>query len=304
MPPQPGVRALGESTRIDTHPTTSADFVVASNIGGIALDTNLLTRPTQRRLVALWCEQAGQKIAVLPQVRNELMQRGVRTGRSVAVRIEAWKALLEEPATPYRPVSLDGPDADLCEQVLTSLTVPCFPQLSSADEIPANSDAVIIAESVACGMKMLVTNNMRSLDHAEVNGLVKELWGRDKLLVHADAAMVDAHQHGEAARELLRLALASCWPEQEPSSPSHADLRAVEGRVASLCDRPRRRWLAHGVGQDRQSFRDRRRSRADRRLGTGVGVRIPSPRPMSAFSHPGYARAESTHRCWPGSAEE
>ena len=237
MPPQPGVRALGESTRIDTRPTTSADFVVASNIGGIALDTNLLTRPTQRRLVALWCEQAGQQIAVLPQVRNELMQRGVRTGRSVAVRIEAWEALLEEPATPYRPVSLDGPDVDLCERVLASLTVPCFPQLSSADEIPANSDAVIIAESVACGMKMLVTNNMRSLDHAEVNGLVKELWGRDKVLVHADVAMVDAHQHGEAARELLRLALASCWPEQEPSSPSHADLRAVEGRVASLCDR-------------------------------------------------------------------
>ena len=210
---------------------------MASNVGGIALDTNLLTRPTQRRLVALWCEQAGQKVAVLPQVRNELMQRGVRTGRSAAVRIEAWEALLREPATPYRAVNLDAQDIELCDRVLTSLTVPCFPQLSSADEIPTNSDAVIIAESVACGMKMLVTNNMRSLDHAEVNGVVKELWGRDELLIHADAAMVDAHQHGEAARALLRLALASCWPEDDPQSPVHADLRAVESRIGSLCDR-------------------------------------------------------------------
>lgn len=210
---------------------------MASNIGGIALDTNLLTRPTQRRLITLWCETAGQKIAVLPQVRNELMQRGVRTNRSASVRIEAWEALLEGPATPYRTVSFDPPDTELCEKVLASLTVPCFPQLSSADEIPTNSNAVIIAESVACGMKMLITNNMRSLDHAEVNGVVKELWGRDNLLIHADAAMVDAHQHGEAARTLLRLALASCWPDDDPQSPSHADMKAVESRIGSLCDR-------------------------------------------------------------------
>ena len=68
--------------------------------------------------MALWCEQAGQNIAVLPLVRNELLQRGVRTGRSAAVRIDAWNALLEQPQTPYRMVSLDAPDVDLYEQVL------------------------------------------------------------------------------------------------------------------------------------------------------------------------------------------
>ena len=39
---------------------------------GIAFDTNMLARPTQRRLMTLWCELAGSRTAVLPQVLLEL----------------------------------------------------------------------------------------------------------------------------------------------------------------------------------------------------------------------------------------
>ena len=39
---------------------------------GLAFDSNLLGKQTQRRLVSLWMETAGAKVLILPRVMDEL----------------------------------------------------------------------------------------------------------------------------------------------------------------------------------------------------------------------------------------
>ena len=39
---------------------------------GVTFDATMLTQPTQCRLMTLWPELAGQRTALLPQVRAEL----------------------------------------------------------------------------------------------------------------------------------------------------------------------------------------------------------------------------------------
>ena len=71
----------------------------------IAFDTNLLAKPTPRRLMTLWLEQAGCNALILPRVYEELTapslaQRDKRSGGRNA-QAEEWDEAISSPNSPY-----------------------------------------------------------------------------------------------------------------------------------------------------------------------------------------------------------
>ena len=106
--------------------------------------------------------------------------------------------------------------------------------LNNVDEITTHADAIVLAQGLAVGMDVIVSNNMRSVDHVEINGLVREAFGHNAgLLLVADDALLAAHPCGEGSRALLAMALASAWPD-DGREMSVAD---AERLLASLCER-------------------------------------------------------------------
>ena len=204
---------------------------------GLAFDTNMLTRPTQRRLMTLWTELSGQRTALLPQVHAELTAtpafEAPKTLPSARAQREAWAAVVQAPHSPFELVALDDNARARFGEIIAQFTLPCFPMLNNVDEITTHSDAIVLAQGLAAGMDVIVSNNMRSVDHFEINGLVREVFGRNAgLLLVADDALLEAHPCGEGSRALLVMALASAWPDG-------ADLTVgdAERLLASLCER-------------------------------------------------------------------
>ena len=205
---------------------------------GVAFDINMLTRPTQRRLMTLWTELSGQRTALLPQVFAELTAtpefEAPKTLPSARAQREAWAAIVRAPQSPFEKVLLDKDARERVGEIILQFTLPCFPLLNNVDEITTHSDAIVLAQGLAAGMDVIVSNNMRSVDHIEINGLVREVFGRNAgLLLVADDALLAAHACGEGSRALLVMALASAWPDD----CRELNTGEAERRLASLCER-------------------------------------------------------------------
>lgn len=185
---------------------------------GLAFDTNLLSRPTQRRLMATWMESAGMKVVVVPQVMAELCAPNIVDMSAKAQRINArqrarWQDAVQAEDSPYLLAELDAEQQEAVAEIVARFTLRCFPSLNTVDEIGRHADAKVLAQALAFGVDYVLTNNMKSIDHHEVNDLVTKTMGRNfGLVVTADAALLRAHTGGEASRELLTVALASIWP--------------------------------------------------------------------------------------------
>lgn len=184
----------------------------------IAFDTNMLAKPTPRRLMTLWLEQADCRTLVLPRVYEELTapslaQRDKRhKGRNI--QAETWDQAIQSPDSPFLLVKLSERQKDAAAEFLLRFNLRCFPSLNEVGEIARSPDAEIIAQGLAFGADVIITNNMRSIDHFEVNAIATAHFGRNSgLLVTADNAMLSAHTSGEASRHLLVTALASSWPD-------------------------------------------------------------------------------------------
>lgn len=187
---------------------------------GLAFDTNLLSRPTQRRLMATWMESAGMKVVIVPQVMAELCAPNTVDVSARAQRINArhrarWQDAVRTEATPYALVELDMERQEAVAEIVARFTLRCFPSLNTIDEIGRHADAKVLAQALALGVDYVLTNNMKSIDHHEVNDLVTKTMGRNfGLVVTANDALLQAHSGGEASRELLTVALASIWPDR------------------------------------------------------------------------------------------
>lgn len=107
---------------------------------GLAFDTNLLGRPTQR-LMSLWMERTGLKVLLLPGVFAELcapnrLSSDPRIQRMNARRREGWERVVAMPGSPYARVVLDDEQQDAAVDILQRFTLRCFPGLNEIDEIP------------------------------------------------------------------------------------------------------------------------------------------------------------------------
>ena len=73
---------------------------------GVAFDTTMLIRPMQRRLMTLWTELSGQRTALLPQVRAELMAvpefEVPKTLPTARTQRDAWRRSFKPQTPPSR----------------------------------------------------------------------------------------------------------------------------------------------------------------------------------------------------------
>ena len=208
--------------------------------------------------MTLWMELSGQRTPLLPQVHAELTAtpefEAPKTQPSARAQREAWAAIVRGPQSPFEVVLFDKDARDRFGEIILEFTLPCFPLLNNVDEITTHSDAIVLAQGLAAGMDVIVSNNMRSVDHFEINGLVREMFGRNAgVLLVADDALLEAHPCGEGSRALLVMALASAWPD-DGREMTVGDAERV---LASLCER------LDGATMPRTAIRLRNRFTAD-----------------------------------------
>lgn len=177
---------------------------------GPAFDSNLLSRPTQRKFVGCWMDRAELDTLILPQVWRELT--ATPSGLSPASSTRAWLRMEKTPEAPFRWAALDAEQAAAAAEIRGLFTQACFPR-SAPDEITTNSDAIIISEGVSLNTDVLVTGNFRSIDHFEVNNVLVQGLGRNsRFVVTLDDALMEAYSGGELGEELLATALACVAP--------------------------------------------------------------------------------------------
>ncbi len=196
---------------------------------GPAFDTNTLIRPTQRKLVGVWMDDAKLPTLVLPQVRHELT-RGLRAdgGFNSAA---AWLMAQDSPDAPFKWASLDREQEQRALEMRRMFTQSCFPK-TPVDRIETDGDAVAVSEALVLGVDFMVTGDFNTIDHHEVNHFVGQMLGRNAgLLVTLDDALMRAYAGGELADQLLVNALATVAPEPNARwsvDAAFEDLSALE----------------------------------------------------------------------------
>lgn len=214
-----------------------------------AFDTNTLSRPTPRKLVCCWMEGLGLPTTILPEVWDELTKQSRIVPERIPI-VESWHRIRAMPDVPFQWRELDADERRTAKDVLEVFTQACFRNVSAA-QIPSHSDAIIIAEAVATGAEILVSGDINSIDHYEVNGVLSQATGRNHDFVTTlDAALCKAHPCGDAAEHLLILALATIAPPKSRTwtlDDAHQDFqrfrKALEGaHLVDLSARLDARW--------------------------------------------------------------
>ena len=178
---------------------------------GPAFDSNTLIRPTPRKLIGCWMDRAGLDTLILPQVWRELT--AVPAGLPRTPSVVAWQRTKEMLGAPFRWATLNPAQAEAALELRRHFTQACFPR-SLPDEIESDSDAIIVSEAIALDTDVLVTGDIRSIDHYEVNSVIAQTLGRNTHFVMTlDDALLQAYSGGELGEELLVTALASVAPE-------------------------------------------------------------------------------------------
>ena len=217
---------------------------------GPGFDTVTLTRPTPRKLVCLWMEQAGLRTVLLPTVWEQLAHP---RRNKIGVNAASWQRMRTQRNAPFRWLELDDAQQEAVDDVLRHFTEPCFPRLA-ADQMPDDADANIIAEALIAGTDVLVTQDINSINHDEINFVIEQRLGANSgFVLTLDRALARAFPGGE----LLMLALATIAPPAAPASgewaveDAHQDfanlLRALAGaNVRETAQRLDVRWSQCG----------------------------------------------------------
>ena len=211
----------------------------------IVVDTSELKRPTQRKLHAAWQELHGRQLLATPTVATELAPLGaidIGTDVSVAeqqlatratdlsvIRVNDlrrqvwWARMWRDPDSQYRIVSLTARQEELAERILTEIDPRCFPG-TDPEDIPDRPDARIVAESLVLEAKMLLTSNLRSIDHIEINKWTIKHgaeWGirPERLLHEADDTFVRWTVEDAALERWIQAGFLACWPSRDDADP-------------------------------------------------------------------------------------
>lgn len=243
-------------------------MTVSDKPPGLAFDSNLLNKQTPRRLMSMWMESAGTKVLILPPVMKELCAPNLvddspAAQRRNALHSQCWNDVLAMRDVPYALLQLSDEEKDVASEVLQRFTLRCFPKLNEPSEILRENDAMILAQGIAAGVDCVVSNDVSTIDHYEINDLVaKTLRYNAGIVLDADRAMLQAHPGGHASRQLLLTAMASNWPRPEDSlSPTkaHAYVRELATKLAQNVNMPsvaRRLVSAFEIDEDLDQLLD------------------------------------------------
>lgn len=185
-----------------------------------------LSTPTPRKLVGSWMEQAGRKTVIVPEVWRELTQRQGPAAREYPKT--AWRRLAERQDSPFVLPNLSEEQEETAYEIRSKFTSACFPGVHPVT-IHAHSDALIVSQSLALGTDVLVTGDVRTIDHYEINLVVRQLLGRNAPFVTTlDQALCNAYPGARAAEHLLTVAMSTVAPAPHESvwqvDRAHQDL--------------------------------------------------------------------------------
>lgn len=218
---------------------------------GITLDANRVIFPTQRRFNAAWQEMSGGKVRLLPQVASELTHHrldldhledqahraraALRRAENTATRRELllrrsdlwWAEELLRDDGVYGLVSMTRHQHERANAICDAIDARAFPNVRR-DEVPTHSDAIIIAQALATGQSMLITGNMRSIDHAAINDWASQNAGKFDLqqpdVLHVqDEVMPRLFASPQQRLELCAIGLAASWPEDVDATWEQVD---------------------------------------------------------------------------------
>ena len=171
-------------------------------------------------------EQAGRKTVIVPEVWRELTQSRGPAAREYPK--DAWRRLAERPDSPFALPGLSEEQEEAAYDIWSKFTSACFPGVHPST-IHTHSDALVVSQSLALGTDILVTGDVRTIDHYEINLIVRQILGRNAPFVTTlDQALCNAYPGGQAAEQLLTMAMSTVAPPADESEwdvdGAHQDL--------------------------------------------------------------------------------
>ena len=177
-------------------------------------------------------EAAGTSVALLPEVVSELTP--ARARGKAAVLAQGWRRALAHQHAYFSKIILSEDEMAQRERLIYSFPLNCFPVCDDSDDIPNHPDAIIVAEAAATGASLLLTRDVRTMDHFRINEVVSHLTHRNEpLIAHVDEALNEAHDTLEGEREFLTIALCSVSPPEPDQMPSY-DVETTRERLAAM----------------------------------------------------------------------
>ena len=217
--------------------------------------------PTQRRFNVAWREMSGEKLQLLPQVAHEIMHRRIdpehleeeterassmlervrnsATTRELLLRESDlwWAGQLSREDGPYGLIPMSRDERERAEAICDNIDPGAFPAIRP-EEVPTHGDTLIIAQALATGQHMLVTGNMRSIEHNAVNDWAARhatTYGIEHpdVVQVQDEVMPRTYAGPERKLELCAIGLGAAWPADLDASLAEVS-RALEGMLGAM----------------------------------------------------------------------
>ena len=205
----------------------------------ILFDSSELWMPTPRKLHTALAELEGRQACVSPTVASELAPDGYRydlidgvspaehalgaarggldsEDRKAYERNAWWAQMWRDPESPYRLVQLTPDQSRLAQDIARAFDQSCF-TVPATHSLAQHRDAQIVAEALATSSKLLLTSNMRTIDHENTNDWAESFGDRlgftpQRVVASADATLLAWAKDPEREDGLLQSALMACWP--------------------------------------------------------------------------------------------
>ena len=228
----------------------------------ILVDTTEVIRVWPRKLHAALAELDGKSVNMSESVGAELAplvgSSGVSRGESEAERLtkdldpdkqarrlkqirqQAWWAQVwRDEKAPYQLIPLNEEQLETAERVQLAIPHECF-QLSRGLYAGDHRDAQVVCDALALNASVLVTSNIRTIDHARLNAWVeasgKELGVRAEAVVYeTDGVLQRRARTPRGQKLLLKAALISQWPADDRTS-TDAIINRTRERIHRLTE--------------------------------------------------------------------
>ena len=228
----------------------------------ILVDTTEVIRVWPRKLHAALAELDGKTVNMSENVGVELAplvgSRGISRGESEAerltkeldpdkqarrlkqVRQQAWWAQVwRDEKAPYQLIPLTEEQLETAERVQLAIPHECF-YLSRGLYAGDHRDAQIVCDALALNASVIMTSNIRTIDHARLNAWVetsgKELGVQPHAVVYeADGVLQEQAQTPRGQDRLLKAALIAQWPTDDKTS-TDAIIDRTQGRIHHLTE--------------------------------------------------------------------
>ncbi len=224
----------------------------------IAVDTNRLVKPAQRKLVSTWLESSQQQVVILPRVAHELthgkytgeLEFELQQARETADRVHKrgdidigfivdcdiwWLEQFQDTQSMYTIRELSHEERDQSIALLHALPLSAFPK-RHRDDMRLDGDANIVSQALVTGQRLLVTSDRNTIKSRIVNDWILEngqqhgVQAQETVFEH-DTVFRDIYE--QHPQRLLAIALASAWPE-EINASSNEVISQFEGLLGAM----------------------------------------------------------------------